>query len=284
MKHLLIGAAVPALALGLAAPGMAATAYMDGLFNIGPGWSTITAPGGQQCRQGCTEVRYDYITDASARRAAGAWMDANNTPDSVLFVYSLSSVGAVDARAARPDWQGTIVALGSPARPDNGRSYPEGGRPTLDVDGGAVDFVTVTGDSVTQNGGGSFSTHLNDYRNRDFSTETPVAVEEPTDAVTDFEYAPRTYAQRVADAREARAERLEARREARAERVAAYKERVAELREARAQRWSTFVSKLRGEDTDAGRAAPVDSDEASPSGSATAAERPASANSAGGDE
>lgn len=182
-------AAIAAAAIGLitAAQADAAVAYMDGVLNVGPGWSTITAPDGQRCGTGCTEVRYDYLTQGSATRAAGAWMDANNTPDSVLFVYSLGSVGAVTARSARPDWQGTIIALGSPAKPNNGASQADGGRPVLDVRGGKVTFVTVKGDSVAERTG-SLSTHVNGYRNRNFQTERPVSSTTPAPNVVDNVY------------------------------------------------------------------------------------------------
>jgi len=188
-NHLTVGLLLSgAVAVGCAAPALAASAYMDGIGNIGPGWSTITMPDGRQCAAGCTEVKYDYFSTQSAARAAGAWMDANNTPDSVLYTYSLSSTGAMDARALRPDWQGQIVALGSPAKPGNGATAFQGGRPALDVDGGKITFVSSAGDSVAYRTSGSTLGHLNNYKGRDFSKETPVKVSHPTDAVDDIEY------------------------------------------------------------------------------------------------
>lgn len=229
MKNALLIA--PIVGLALAAPADAAVAYMDGVLNIGPGWSTITMPDGSKCAAGCTEVKYDYITQSSATRAAGAWMDANNTPDSVLYTYSLGSVGAVSARLARPDWQGQIVALGSPAKPNNGASQADGGRPVVPgPNGGDVTFVSVRGDSVAYRSG-SLNTHMNGYRNRNFATETPVKVTEPSPVVEDIEYgtaAPKpttstpklTWAEKVAQSRAERAERAEARKVAREERRA----------------------------------------------------------------
>jgi len=58
MKHIIIALAVPAAALTLAAPSLAAQAYMDGMWNVGPGWSTITMPDGSKCATGCKEVYY----------------------------------------------------------------------------------------------------------------------------------------------------------------------------------------------------------------------------------
>lgn len=246
MKHTLTSVAAVALALGTAAPAIAATAYMDGVLNVGPGWSTITMPDGSKCAAGCTEVKYDYITQGSATRAAGAWMDANNTPDSVLYTYSLGSTGAISARLARPDWQGQIIALGSPAKPNNGASQTDGGRPVVPgPNGGDVTFVSVRGDSVAFRTG-SLNTHLNGYKNRDFSKETPVKVTEPSPVVEDIEYGTKppttapaklTWAQRAEIRKAERAERAEARKVAREERRA----------EARAN-WDRFVSKLKGGD------------------------------------
>ena len=191
MKRTLTAAGLVALAVATATPALAATAYMDGVGNVGPKWSTITAPGGQTCGVGCSEIRYDYISTQSAARNAGAWMDAHNTPDDVLFVYSLSSTGAIDARKARPDWQGTIVALGSPAKPYNGANALQGGRPPLDVGGGPVDFVTVQGDSVALPGtsGSSVTTHRSGYDGRNFAAETPVSDTQVTPTVRDRVYA-----------------------------------------------------------------------------------------------
>lgn len=191
MKRTLTAAGLAALAMATAAPAIAATAYMDGIGNVGPKWATITAPGGQTCGTGCSEIRYDYISTQSAAKNAGAWMDAHNTPDDVLFVYSLSSTGAIDARAARPDWQGTIVALGSPAKPNNGANAFQGGRAPLNVGGGPVDFVTVQGDSVAlpATSGSSVTTHRSGYDNRNFAAETPVSDKQVTPTVRDRVYA-----------------------------------------------------------------------------------------------
>ena len=185
MKHTIVATALTGVALFTAGQAMAAQAYMDGLLNVGPGWSTITMPDGSTCAAGCTEVKYDYFTQGSATRAAGAWMDANDNPDAVLYTYSLGSIGAVSALATRPDWQGKIIALGSPAR-DTTNSAANGGRPWSEH--GDVTFVSVKGDSVAYPGG-SFFTHMWNYRNRNFATETPVAVNNPTEAVEDREYA-----------------------------------------------------------------------------------------------
>lgn len=247
MKHTLTSVTVVALALGTAAPAMAATAYMDGVLNIGSGWSTITMPDGSKCATGCTEVRYDYITPKSAAKAAGAWMDANNTPDSVLYTFSLGSTGAIEARNARPDWQGQIVALGSPAKPGNGASYNDGSRPSNFATGGDVTFVSVQGDSVAYRTG-SLNTHLNGYKGRNFATETPVKVTQPAPVVEDREYgttAPKptsstpklTWSERAEIRKAERAEKREAAKVAREERRA----------EARAN-WDRFVSKLKGGD------------------------------------
>lgn len=180
MKHIIIALAVPAAALTLAAPSLAAQAYMDGLGNVGPGWSTITMPDGSTCATGCKEVYYNHFdfSGSSAARGAGAWMDANNNPDAVLYAYSLGSVGVVKALETRPDWQGKVILLGSPVRDSATPDWPENGNVTV---------VSVDGDSVTQKGG-SFLTHMYGYKNRNFATETPIAVTNPTGAVEDRVY------------------------------------------------------------------------------------------------
>lgn len=190
MNRTITSAALLAAALATAPAASAATAYMDGLFNVGPKWDTITAPGGQVCpKTSCKEVRYDYITPKSAATAAGKWMDANNTEDAVLFTFSLGTVGAYDARVLRPDWKGTIVMLGSPTI-DPGNDASSGGRPALVLTGGGkVDIVTADGDSVSQTGG-TFSTHLNGYTGRNFATETPIR-STSSGGVTNSVYTPR---------------------------------------------------------------------------------------------
>ena len=64
MKHIIIALAVPAAALTLAAPSLAAQAYMDGLGNVGPGWSTITMPDGSR---GQHMGFYAHVIDAVVR-------------------------------------------------------------------------------------------------------------------------------------------------------------------------------------------------------------------------
>jgi hypothetical protein len=192
MHRLVTGGALVVALTGLTAPtALAASAYMNGAGGVNPGWWSITAPGGQTCRVGCTQIPYDYDSVANAAARAGAWMDAHDTASDVLFVYSLSSTGAMDARAARPDWQGQIVALGSPATPGNGNDTVEGGRPPLDVGGGAIQFVTVAGDSVAEprTAGGSLMTHVIGYAGRDFATETPVSSTHVTPSTTSTVYA-----------------------------------------------------------------------------------------------
>jgi hypothetical protein len=232
-----------------------AQAYMDGVLNIGPGWSSITGPNGEQCRTGCTEIKYNYFTQTSATNAALKWMDANNTEDAVLHVYSLGSVGAVSARVLRPEWKGTIVAYGSPAKPNNGASYAQGGRPVLDVStGGEVVFVSVQGDSVAYRKG-SLSTHLNGYRKRDFSAETPVKVTEPGEVVDDYEYPTKpapaptvttelSWSEKVAQSKAERAERAAVRKAEAAERKAERAERAAESK----AKWKAFFESLKGDD------------------------------------
>lgn len=238
------------VALGAAAPSLAATAYMDGTLNVGPKWDTITGPNGEKCPKAtCGEIRYNYFTHADAAAKAGAWMDANNTADSVIFAFSLGAVGTTDARALRPDWKGTIVNLGPPSKPLNGRSAANGGRPVLDVDGGKVEYVTAQGDGVTTKSGGINSTHLNGYSGRNFQTEPPISSVTYNGNVRDQVYTPRapaapaaatpkqTWAEKVAASKLARAERAEARKVAREER-----------REESRAKWSAFVDKLRGDD------------------------------------
>lgn len=254
-KHILTFAPLGAVvALAMAAPSDAATAYMDGVLNIGPGWHTMTMPDGSRCGVDCREVTYDYVTPASAKKAALAWMIANNDPGAVLNAYSLGALGAADARAELPDWQGTLNLVGTSVKPGNGASYADGGREPLDVSGGTVTIISTKGDSVAYRSG-SLSTHMNGYRGRDFSAETPVKVSTPTDAVTDVEYgAPprKTWAEKAADARAERAIKAEQRKIDRAERAearkAAAQERAAARAERRAesqQQWSDFVDSLK---------------------------------------
>ena len=253
-----------------AAPALAGVAYMDGLFNVGPGWSTITGPNGEKCGAGCTEVRYDYISGPSATRAAGKWMDANNTPDSILFAYSLATDGTTDARAARPDWQGTIINLGSPAHPENGRTAANGGRPVLDVAGGRVEYIKATGDGVTEKSGGVDAEHLNGYRGHNYQTETALSSVTYNGNVRAQEFSPTkpataapaklTWAERSAIAKAERAERAEARKVARAER-----------REASRARWTAFVDRITKKP--AAAAADVDEDQDASASSAPADKR-----------
>jgi hypothetical protein len=249
VKRALTAAGLAALAVATAAPGLAATAYMDGLGNVGPGWTTITMPDGSRCATGCNEVTWNYWSTGGTNgstAAAGAWMDANNTPDSILYTYSLSAVGANEARAARPDWQGRLVEVGSPARPNNGATYEQGGRPLLQVGGGQVDYLSVEGDEAAVRKKRLFGTHTSGYRNRDFSKETPLEVNQPAPNVTDRVYAdpPKTSwlaslfkpasTTKVTAARTATAEldapaaptRAEKRAQARAERAAARQART----------------------------------------------------------
>ncbi|WP_162938709.1 hypothetical protein [Mycobacterium kyogaense] len=166
-------------------------AYMDGIFNVGPGWRTITMPDGSRCGAGCTEVTWNYVSSTGktgSAAAAGAWMDAHNTPDAVLYTYSGSAVGAQDARALRPDWQGTIIQLGSPSRPNNGATYEQGGRPVPQVGGGTIEYVSTKSDEAAVRGTW-YGNHTIGYRGRDFSEETPLSETHYGDNVTDRVYA-----------------------------------------------------------------------------------------------
>lgn len=275
VKAPIAAAAVAAIGVVTAWPADAVTAYMDGVLNVGPGWHTITMPDGSRCGVDCREVKYDYITPASAKKAALEWMIANNDEDAVLNAYSLGALGAADARALLPDWKGTLNLLGTSVKPDNGASYADGGRDPLDVGGGEVNIISTAGDSVAYRKG-SLSAHVNDYRGRDFSTEEPVKVSEPTDAVNDLEYgeAPKLSWR----------ERAELRRVERETRAEQRKIDRAERREASQARWRSFWDRVTGkETTDVGRAAPVE-DETQPSGPLAATERPTSADSESGNE
>lgn len=166
-------------------------AYMDGIFNVGPGWRTITMPDGSKCGAGCNEVTWNYMSSTGktgSAAAAGAWMDAHNTPDAVLYTYSGSAVGAQDARALRPEWQGTIIQLGSPARPNNGATYEEGGRPVLQVGGGNIEYISTKSDEAAVRRW-PLGSHTIGYRGRDFSKETPLSENRYGDNVTDRVYA-----------------------------------------------------------------------------------------------
>jgi hypothetical protein len=247
-RHFLTFAPLAAVvALAMAAPSDAATAYMDGVLNIGPGWHTMTLPDGSRCGVDCREITYDYVTPESAKRAALAWMTANNDADAVLNAYSLGALGAADARAALPEWKGTLNLVGTSVKPGNGASYAAGGREPLDVAGGKVTIVSTKGDSVAYRDG-SLSTHMNGYRGRDFSAETPVKVSTPTDAVADIEYGatPRkTWAEKAADAREERSIKAEQRRIDRTERAEARRVAREERRAASKQRWADFFDSLK---------------------------------------
>ncbi|MHA0287191.1 hypothetical protein ACXYX3_12135 [Mycobacterium sp. C3-094] len=167
------------------------TAYMDGIFNVGPGWRTITMPDGSTCGAGCNEVKWNYMTTDGKRgaaAAAGAWMDAHDTPDAVLYTYSGSAIGAQDARALRPDWQGKIIQLGSPARPNNGATYEEGGRPVLQVGGGTIEYISTKSDEAAVRRQW-YGNHTFGYGGRDFSEETPVSQTHYGDNVIDRVYA-----------------------------------------------------------------------------------------------
>ncbi|TRW83311.1 hypothetical protein FK535_11670 [Mycolicibacterium sp. 018/SC-01/001] len=167
------------------------TAYMDGIFNVGPGWRTITMPDGSRCGAGCNEVKWNYMTSTGktgSAAAAGAWMDAHDTPDAVLYTYSGSAVGAQDARSLRPDWQGTIIELGSPSRPNNGATYEEGGRPVPQVGGGSIQYVSTKSDEAAVRTTW-YGNHTSGYRGRDFSKETPVSETQYGDNVIDRVYA-----------------------------------------------------------------------------------------------
>lgn len=167
------------------------TAYMDGIFNVGPGWRTITMPDGSKCAAGCNEVKWNYMTTTGktgSAAAAGAWMDAHDTPDAVLYTFSGSAVGAQDARALRPDWQGKIIQLGSPSRPNNGATYEQGGRPVLEVGGGTIEYVSSKSDEAAVRKKW-YGNHTFGYGGRDFSKETPLSETHYGDNVTDRVYA-----------------------------------------------------------------------------------------------
>jgi hypothetical protein len=263
-KTLHVAGLVSALAIGTVGPAYAVTAYMDGIINVGPKWSTITGPNGEKCGTGCTEIRYDYLTTKSAELKAGAWMDAHNTPDDVLMVYSLSTSGAIDARNARPNWQGTIVALGSPAKPENGNTVAQGGRPVPTVGGGKVEFVTAQGDSVAQprTPGAKLSIHTSGYSGHNYQTETPISSTQYGSNVRDRVYSP-TVPKPPVSATAVKFNLFK---------PSTWKPAAEQRKLERAEKAALKKA------TVAGRAAPANS-EASPSRVVTAAERPATANS-----
>lgn len=190
-----IGATVgiaSAIAVIAAAQSRAETAYMNGIFNTNPGWSTIVGPNGEVCGTGCKQIRYNVfdLTPKSATKAAAEWMRAHPGADNTIVAYSMGSVGAYRALAEDTGFQGTVVLYGSPSKPNNGATYDEGGTPVLQTTTAKnVTFVSVQTDPVAFRTGGSTTPHISGYKNRNFQAETPTKVSEPSPVVEDREYA-----------------------------------------------------------------------------------------------
>ena len=224
-----------AVSVASASPAMAATAYLNGLFGVGPGFSTITGPEGERCTHDCVRLRYDNLTDESAARALEKFVDENGNSGNTIFAFSLGTNGVLKHLAANPEDRNTYILLGSPSAPNsaNPMAVPI---PETEAD---VSFVTRSGDAVPQYGqkGITVDAHVNGYRYLDLRRD-PVEKEQVSDNVDSSVYdgtAKLTWQERAEQRRADWKARVEAAREARAERAAASR-----------QRWSTFIDRVFG--------------------------------------
>lgn len=210
----------------------AATAYMGGLGGSTPYYSTITGPNGERVNTAPTwlggdqRVSWNNISQESAKQAQIKWLEAHQGESNTLWVYSATANSINKVAAERPELLAntTVIAIAPPKAgsldyapvpaPSTFRQYQ----------------VIAEGDSVADEDGTSFDTHLNGYRNLNLQTATPTKRSKLDGTETT-----RSYYERPA--RTTYAQRVEARKIAREERRAASK-----------QRWDAFVSKLTKKD------------------------------------
>lgn len=176
MKKTVIVSGMLAGGLMLAPVAQGATAYTNGIFGIGPQWSTITGPNGEKCncgflRPGERIVPRNNLSVQSYEAAIITWLEDHQDEDNVGWGYSESAQAWINVAEKRPDLmqRTTVINLAPPKAGSIGYNQID---PPNNVN---MYQIIVKGDSVADEAGTSLEKHRTGYNNLNMQTQQPVS-------------------------------------------------------------------------------------------------------------